>query len=124
MPWGTNQSPTMQNAISNVGAPGPYQSAFSMFPVQYRASDQGYLMGRANQQNNKPLDRAGGEGYVSHSAMLTHAERAARIKELLELDSGSFQAMSGKLVMPSPEEYKKKYYTMLVITDVIFFRVL
>ena len=74
MPRGTNQSPTMQNTMTNVGAPGPFQSAFSMFPVQYRASDQGLVMGGANQQNNKPLDGAGGEGHVSHSAMLTHAE--------------------------------------------------
>ena len=44
---------------------------------------------------------------MSHSAMVTHAERLARFKELLELDSGSYQAMSGKLVMPSPEEYEE-----------------
>ena len=44
---------------------------------------------------------------MSHSTMLTHAERASRITELLELDSGSFQAISEELVMPSPEEYEE-----------------
>ena len=59
MPRGTNQSPTMPNAMTNIGARGPFQLAFSMFPVQYCASYQRYVMGgrwEANQQNNKPLD--------------------------------------------------------------------
>ena len=96
MPWGTYQSPTMQNAMINVGAPGPCQSAFSMSPVQYRASDQGYVMGGANQQNNKPLDGAGGEGHVSHSAIRvqsnkTKAMTATIILNLKEIKFEEFE---------------------------------
>ena len=56
------------------------------------------LMGEANLQIYKLLGGpgAGGEGHVSHSTML----RTVRIKELLESDSGGFQAMSGKVMMP------------------------
>ena len=55
----------------------------------------------ANQHHDQPLVGAGGEGHVSHSAMLNHAESTARIKEILESNSGGFQAMSGQVQIQS-----------------------
>ena len=103
MPWGPPQPPAMTNVMAYIGAPGPFQLAFNMFSSQNRAADQGYVMGGANQHHDPSLGGASGEGHVSHSAMLTHAERAASIKEMLESDSGGFQvqAMSGQVLIQS-----------------------
>ena len=68
----------MPNSMTNVGVPATATWTVSVsfqcvprLPVHFCASNQGYVMKGANQQNNKPLDGAGGGGHVSHSAMLT-----------------------------------------------------
>ena len=94
----------MTKAMSNIGAPGPFQTSFSMFSSQNCASDQRDLMEGANQHHDQPSVGAGGEGHVSHSAKLNHAESTARIKEILESNSGGFQAMSGHVQIQSTED--------------------
>ena len=38
----------MTNAMTNLGEPEPFWSAFSMFLTEYFASDQGYVMGESS----------------------------------------------------------------------------
>ena len=97
MQWNSYQPPAMTNSMvqqSNTGAPGPFQSGYSMFPNHLRASDQGYVMGGVNQSSHS--DRpSGGESNTAHTAVLTHAERETRIKELVGYNSSGHQAMTG-----------------------------
>ena len=44
MLWGLPQLPAMTNTTANIGAPGPFQSAFNIFSSYNRASDQGYVI--------------------------------------------------------------------------------
>ena len=59
---------------ANQGAPGPFQSGYSMFPNHLRTSDQRFVMGGVNQSTHSKRS-SGGESNVSHAAVLAHAER-------------------------------------------------
>ena len=100
MQWGppAPQPPAMTNVMADIGAPGPFQSAFNMFLSRNLSSDQGYVMGGANQHPDPPQVELVEKG-MCLIPRCTHAERAARIKEMLQSDSGRFQAMSGQVLI-------------------------
>ena len=106
MQWGPYQSPATINSMmpqANQGEPGPFQSGYSMFPNHLRTSDQGFVMGGVNQSTHSERS-SGGESNLSHAAVLAHAEREARIKELLGYNTGGYKAMSGTVQRTSCDE--------------------
>ena len=90
----------------NCGAPGPFQSGFSMLPNHLRPSDQGFVMG-GNIQSMHSERPSGGDSSVSNVALLTHAEREARIKEILGQNCDRYKAMTGKVQKISCDETPK-----------------